>query len=177
MRIVRENQLEVFYPQQRLQQVIQKVEAIDFRSLSASWDIPMEIATDLAALALYDIVLYCDDSGSMRAEERGERIDDLKLILSRVAEVSTMFDDDGIQVRFMNSDVQGNGVKSAAQATQLVEQVRFSGITPLATNLDRKVIQPLVIQPIRSRGLQKPVLVVVITDGEREWSHQFISKG
>lgn len=91
-RIVRENQLEPFYPAQRLQQVIQRVEAIDFRSLSASWDIPMEIATDLSALALYDVVIYCDDSGSMRAEERGERIDDLKLILARVSEVCTMFD-------------------------------------------------------------------------------------
>lgn len=66
----------------------------------------------------------------------------------------------------MNSDIQGNGVRSAAQAQQIVEQVRFSGITPLGTNLDRKVIQPLVIQPIRSRQLQKPVLVCVITDGE-----------
>lgn len=126
----------------------------------------MEIATDLAALALYDVVLYCDDSGSMRAEERGERIDDLKLILSRVAEVATLFDEDGIQVRFMNSDTQGNGIRHAAAASQLVEQVRFSGITPLATQLDRKVIQPLVMQAIRSRALQKPVLVVVITDGE-----------
>lgn len=35
-------------------------------------------------------------------EERGERIDDLKLILGRVAEVATLFDDDGILVRFMN---------------------------------------------------------------------------
>lgn len=46
--------------------MIQQAEAVDFRSLAAEWDIPMEIATDLAALALYDIVLYCDDSGSMR---------------------------------------------------------------------------------------------------------------
>lgn len=89
-RIVRENQLEPFYPPQKLQQVIAKVEAINFQALSSAWDIPMEIATDLAALALYDIVFYCDDSGSMRAEERGERIDDLKLILSRVSEVATM---------------------------------------------------------------------------------------
>lgn len=66
MRIIRENQLEMFYPQQRIMQVVQNVEAIDFRALAAEWDIPMEIATDLAALALYDIVLYCDDSGSMR---------------------------------------------------------------------------------------------------------------
>lgn len=43
-----------------------------------------------------------DDSGSMVFEERGERIDDLKLILSKVSEVATLFDDDGILVRFMN---------------------------------------------------------------------------
>lgn len=28
---------------------------------------------------MFDIVLYIDDSGSMAFEERGERIDDLKL--------------------------------------------------------------------------------------------------
>ena len=47
----------------------------------------MELATDLASLALYDIVIYADDSGSMIFEEGGERINDLKLILGRVAEV------------------------------------------------------------------------------------------
>lgn len=43
-----------------------------------------------------------DDSGSMAFEDGGDRIDDLKGILSRVAEVATLFDDDGIQVRFIN---------------------------------------------------------------------------
>jgi len=47
----------------------------------------MELATDLASLALYDIVIYADDSGSMIFEEGGDRINDLKLILGRVAEV------------------------------------------------------------------------------------------
>ena len=32
---------------------------------------PRELAYDLAALALYDIVIYCDDSGSMTFEENG----------------------------------------------------------------------------------------------------------
>lgn len=48
---------------------------------------PLELATDLATLALYDVVIFADDSGSMVFEEGGERIDDLKLILGRVAEV------------------------------------------------------------------------------------------
>ena len=34
------------------------------------------------------------------------QIDDLKLILGRVAEVATLFDDDGILVRFMNNNVE-----------------------------------------------------------------------
>ena len=72
---------------------------------------PKELAIDLASLALYDIVMFADDSGSMAFEENGERIDDLKLIASKVAEVATMFDDDGILMRFMNSPVQGNGLR------------------------------------------------------------------
>ena len=56
---------------------------------------PLELAHDLATLALYDIVIFADDSGSMIFEEGGDRINDLKLILGRVAEVATLFDEDG----------------------------------------------------------------------------------
>lgn len=59
---------------------------------------PVELAVDLASLALYDIVIYGDDSGSMESGD-GERIEDLKLIVAKVAEVATLFDDDGIEVR------------------------------------------------------------------------------
>jgi hypothetical protein len=59
---------------------------------------PVELAVDLCALALYDIVIYADDSGSMESGD-GERIQDLKLIVAKVAEVATLFDDDGIEVR------------------------------------------------------------------------------
>ena len=48
----------------------------------------MELATNLACVALYDMVIYADDSGSMIFEEGGERVNDLKLILGRVAEVT-----------------------------------------------------------------------------------------
>ena len=72
-------------------------------ALAAQWRISTEIASDIVKLALYDVILYIDDSGSMAFEENGERIDDLKLILNRVAFATALFDDDGIQVRFMNS--------------------------------------------------------------------------
>jgi len=39
-------------------------------------------------------------------------------------QVATLFDDDGILVRFMNSGVEGNGIRSAADASALLSRVR-----------------------------------------------------
>ena len=83
----------------------------------------MELAYSMASLALYDIIIYADDSGSMAFEEGGERIQDLKLMVGRVADVATLFDDDGILVRFMNGTTEGNGVRDSASAGQLISQV------------------------------------------------------
>jgi Mg-chelatase subunit ChlD len=48
---------------------------------------------------------------------------------------------------------------------QLISQIRFSGLTPLGTSLDQKVLQPLLLNPARQGQLRKPMLVIVITDG------------
>ncbi len=47
--------------------------------------------------------------------------------MSRVAYATSLFDRDGIQVRFMNSRVEGNNINSEPAALQLVQQVKFSG--------------------------------------------------
>lgn len=161
---VQENNLQAFYPPQRIQQVAGTI-GNKIETVAQAWHIPMEIAVDLVRLALYDIVIYADDSGSMSFEENGERIDDLKLILNRAAFVASLFDDDGIQVRFMNNEVQGNGLRSETEVLNMVSRVNFRGLTPLGTNLNSKVIQPLVVQPARANRLNKPVLVITITDG------------
>ena len=82
-----------------------------------------------------------------------------------VAFAASLFDSDGIQVRFMNSQVDGNGIRNAKEATDLVQRVRFSGLTPLGTSMDRKILQPLVLGPARSNALQKPVYIIAVTDG------------
>ena len=38
-------------------------------------------------------------------------------------------------------------------------QVQFNGLTPLGTNLDKKVIQPFLGAGINGRNLAKPILV------------------
>ena len=164
--IVQQNGLESFYDANRLNEVLQKVSLIDFDQIAQQWKIPKELAYDLAPLALYDIVFYCDDSGSMIFDEGGERVEDLKFILSRVADIGTRFDDDGIVIRFMNCNVNGDGVRNAVDVQNLMSKVKFSGITPLGTNLDKKVIQPFVLGQANSNSMAKPILTFVITDGE-----------
>ncbi|KAL8724730.1 MAG: hypothetical protein Q9181_006700 [Wetmoreana brouardii] len=140
------------------------------------WDIPREVGQDLVKLALFDIVLYIDNSGSMQMDENGERIDDLKLIMSRVVNTATLFDDDGISIRFMNDwhsdpamdgfDMRRlDGIRNEQMVEHIVSRIQYVGLTPLGTELKNKVIDPLVLGPARNRQLQKPVLVITVTDG------------
>ncbi|KAJ3095488.1 hypothetical protein HDU97_006886 [Phlyctochytrium planicorne] len=166
-RIVQENGISRFYPRHVLEGVIARLaETVSFQNISSFWEIPLEIAYDLSSLALYDVVIFSDDSGSMRIEEQGTRIDDLRLILERITEVAFQMDDDGVSVRFMNSSIAGDHLKNATEVNSLVDRVTFTGLTPIGTNLHRRVIEPLVFQPLSRGMLKKPVLTVIITDGE-----------
>ncbi|SGZ27998.1 BQ5605_C026g10243 [Microbotryum silenes-dioicae] len=161
-----DQKITAFYPPGSLEPIAAKIaQSGALPRLAGEWNIPMEVAIDTAKLALFDTVLYCDDSGSMAFEEGGTRIDDLKVVISRCAYATSLFDFDGIQVRFMNSRVEGNGINSESGAMQLIENVKFSGLTPLGQALDEKVLQPLVLGPARAGRLQKPVVVIAVTDG------------
>ncbi|KAL8939870.1 MAG: hypothetical protein Q9216_003121 [Gyalolechia sp. 2 TL-2023] len=139
--------------------------------------VPREIGQDLVKLALFDIILYIDNSGSMIFDEGGDRVVELKGIINAIVYAATLFDDDGISIRFMNdwpSNPAIDGVDmrrlDRIQNEQMVEhiisKVQYVGITPLGTELKNKVIDPLVLGPARARQLRKPVLVITITDGQ-----------
>ncbi len=103
----------------------------------------------------------------MLFEENGARIDDLKLIISRVAYASSLFDDDGIQIRFMNNVEKAvDHVKNEEQVQRLISGITFKGLTPLGTQLREQVIDGIVLPKVRSGTLRKPVLVITITDGQ-----------
>ncbi|EMC98187.1 hypothetical protein BAUCODRAFT_415872 [Baudoinia panamericana UAMH 10762] len=159
----------------------QKIPAIAARAgqqvdrLCQAWRIQREIAVDIVRLALYDVVLYIDDSGSMSFEENGERIKDLELIMQRVAFAATLFDDDGIEVRFMNDDsIPVNalsGIRSEQQVQQLLANKRYKGLTPFGTELRKKIIDQLLIPRLRGQ-MQKPLLIIAITDGQPAGENQ-----
>lgn len=64
--------------------------------------------------------------------------------------------------------IGNSGTVNHAQQPMHLEglQVQFNGMTPLGTNLNQKVIQPFLMGGIQTRNLSKPILVIIITDGE-----------
>lgn len=72
--------LQAFYPPGSLDAVAARiVQSGALQTLSANWKLPVELASDLVKIALFDVVLLVDDSGSMAFEQGGERIEDLKM--------------------------------------------------------------------------------------------------
>lgn len=166
---IQEKNLQNFYPPERLDRLVHGL-ANDAPSklnkLVHEWSVPMEVATDVMKLSLFDVILYVDDSGSIEFEERGLRKDQLKQILGIAATAASTFDQDGISVRFMNSVETGDGIRNAEDVERLVSRVRFAGLTPLGTSLRNKVVDPMIMGPARANRLDKPVLVITITDGQ-----------
>mmetsp|Transcript_11888 Transcript_11888/g.35570 ORF Transcript_11888/g.35570 Transcript_11888/m.35570 type:complete len:444 (+) Transcript_11888:82-1413(+) len=164
--LVPQNGLQAFYSPPTIDSVAHRLAAIDWRALAATWNLPVELCLDLVGLALYDIVIYCDDSGSMKFEEGGSRIDDLKAVLDRVSSVVTLLDADGISLRAMNYTGQADGVRTSQQAAHFVSQLEFKGLTPMGEMLERRIIEPILESRLNTRQLTKPLLVITITDGE-----------
>ena len=190
--LIAEKRLQSFYPPNdpKLDRMAARA-AAKVDELCARWHIAPAIGQDLAKLALYDIVLYIDNSGSIEIDERGTRKRDLHATLTKVLEVALLFDDDGIDIRFMNGpsrewlswgeeSLSARGFTSAEIAFLLDTHVDseqtinryiqnqpsiFRGITPLGTQLRTQVLDDIVLKRARSNQLQKPVLVVTITDG------------
>jgi hypothetical protein len=112
----------------------------------------------------------------MSFEEQGSRIKDLRVILERVSFAATLFDTDGISIRFMNADIsqiRGNrnqqlqdAVATEADIDQIMGGVNFKGLTPMGTSLRKKVIDEIVMAKVQSGQMRKPILVISITDGQ-----------
>lgn len=107
-----------------------------------------------------------DDSGSMIDEENGNRISALRTFLQRIVSITAHFDPAGISVRFLNHEEMFDGVRDESMVADILKNVQFKGWTRLGTEMWKKVAMPLVVTPARENRLQKPVLVMIVTDGK-----------
>ncbi|KAE8130709.1 hypothetical protein BDV38DRAFT_291376 [Aspergillus pseudotamarii] len=121
---------------------------------------------NLTHLALYQPILYCDDSGSMKDNQRKDRLNDLA---QRITSITTRVvpDDEAIELRFINEETTGQMSKpTMEEINTIIEKIPFDGWTAIGTNLQTKVLQDYVYKHLDAGTLQRPVLVSIITDGQ-----------
>lgn len=169
--VIQDKNLHHFYPINSPQYIalLNRVSHVDFPAIAAKRKIPLELAFDFAALAVVDIYFYLDDSGSIAFDEEwnpsSEKMDDLKLILSRVADIASMFDDDGMSIRFFNNSNTFDNIRSEKEAVDILSKIHYNGGTPMGKNLLTKILEPFVYAKARNNTFTKPVMVYIITDG------------
>jgi hypothetical protein len=116
----------------------------------------------LSMLQQFEIVVLCDDSGSMNTKVKGTwgtRWDELRVIVNTIIEISVVFDSNGIDVYFLNRHPIFN-VTDCCHIQQSFKK-RPAGATPLVPAL-RRIFQSAASKSNRNKHL----LVFVATDGE-----------
>ena len=121
---------------------------------------------NLITLSLYHPIIYCDDSGSMAADDRYLKQRDL---VSRIARIATKIvpDDLGVELRFINSRITKSNM-TTDQIDQTLESVSPRGGTKIGTTLKNDILKPFVYDRLADAKdpFKRPYLVCVITDGE-----------
>jgi len=80
----------------------------------------------------------------------------------------TYLDNDGVSVRFINykNDAGFNGLTTVDEVISIIKIIPFGGSIKLGTRHLEKVVDPLIISPVKNKTFKKPVLVTIVTDGE-----------
>ncbi|CAF1135857.1 unnamed protein product [Adineta ricciae] len=131
------------------------------RAIAGRYEISDQLAQRLNILQQFEIVVLCDDSGSMNTPvdgTNGTRWDELRSIVQIVIEIGTVFDSNGVDVHFLNRRPMPN-VTDTRQVMESFSE-RPSGLTPLTSAL-RRIFQSAASKP----GSDKRLLVFVATDG------------
>ncbi|UKZ81451.1 hypothetical protein TrVFT333_009223 [Trichoderma virens FT-333] len=128
-----------------------------------------KLINDLTKLALYQTILYCDDSGSMMKTDAGNkdtRQQLLRKLISRMSSVVTRLvpDGEGVHLRFINKSGKYNSLNS--QQIEEALDIEPKGGTNIGTQLRKKILHPFVFDPIAlGETLKRPLLIIVVTDG------------
>ncbi|KAH8587492.1 hypothetical protein B0O99DRAFT_396359 [Bisporella sp. PMI_857] len=158
---VEEKRLQYFFPKgsRFLETVAEK--AAKLREVE---NMESDFVRDLTRLSLYQLVIFCDDSSSMKVDDR--KTAQIELV-KRIARITTRLvpDGEGVRLQFINHEAD-HAILDTVEAGDLVASVEPSGYTEIGIKLQEKILEPLVYQKIESNdGLKRPLLISVITDG------------
>ncbi|KAE8150873.1 hypothetical protein BDV25DRAFT_129208 [Aspergillus avenaceus] len=118
----------------------------------------------IAATQLYKPVLYIDSTnpGTKRIEAAKDIVD---TILQALSAVNSQPDPAIHSVRYINQDCTPSDNITRAEVQKQMNQIDFKGWTEIGTNLKRKILDPMVYDPLKGSGLKEPLLIMTVSDG------------
>lgn len=126
--------------------------------------------TQYSFLSQFDTIFVIDDSGTMNENDGSgpSRWEQTENVIAHIAPVCTKYDHNGIDIRFLNSQVEGNNIKTAQEAREVFSTLRDpSGRTDTGTKLFEILSVHLDELAAAKSGKPKPkpLNIIVITDG------------
>ncbi|ORX37776.1 hypothetical protein BD324DRAFT_578764 [Kockovaella imperatae] len=97
----------------------------------------------------------------------GEPWEQAKTSLQGVAEIAAQYDDDGIDIYFLNSKRVGTELRTAADVEELFEGLVPKGATPTGSRLDA-ILQKYLSRLEKAKTYDeqiKPLNLIIVTDG------------
>lgn len=137
------------------------VQEQELARIAKKYDMNSNLSQQLKNLREYEIVIVCDDSGSMDTPLDGTsktRWQYLMDLVMKVLEIAVIFDSNGVDIYFLNRG-EVEGVKDPNQVRQLFAE-EPSGQSPLVP-----VLEKIFGLPASRSGHEKKLLVFVATDG------------
>lgn len=131
------------------------------RKIARDLDIKRSMAEYLRQLRNFEIVIVCDDSGSMLTpvdSQQRTRWDELCRIVKMIIPIGVMLDPTGVDIHFLNRPAHFN-VKDPKMVDDAFREPP-SGFTPLVP-----VLETIFQSKLADRGRDKKLLVLIATDG------------
>lgn len=97
--------------------------------------------------------------------QTGDRIQNQNQFVSRISEIITPLDDNGIKLRFINTVGSFDNLKSTAEVSKVMALAPYNSYTQIGTAMQSKILDPLFFGKLQAGSFAKPLLVIVITDG------------
>ncbi|KAF4421425.1 hypothetical protein CGGC5_v007019 [Colletotrichum fructicola Nara gc5] len=114
--------------------------------------------------ALYQPIIYCDDSGSMEGNRwtaQTDLVEDIGVLMNSFAPENM-----GVHIRFLN---RNDGGLDNVRGSDIRGKFNFkpNGSTKLGTGLNEKILKPFVYNILdKEEDFKRPPLIITITDGE-----------
>ncbi|KAI2616849.1 hypothetical protein GGR54DRAFT_224023 [Hypoxylon sp. NC1633] len=171
---VEKHKLNKFFKDEGSQPLLEKItsKALDLQNDDSSVLGQSTNTDNLVKFALYQPVIYCDDSGSMSPDinpQKEDRMADQRDLVQRIASICTKVvpDDLGVHLRFINrhlpyaNDLRMDGIQN------FMSQVDANGYTEIGSHLRQRILEPLLYSQYNDnvKTMRRPLFISILTDG------------